>query len=364
MEEVDSAQRVVRLSDGSMLPYDMLVIGTGADALRPGITGEDREGVFTLKNLTDALAMKAYITAERCRKALIVGAGFIAMEMAEALRNIGLDTKIVHRGALPANRWDPEFSKLIAEELERNEVPFLKNVKVLAVEKGKESRLRLISDQGVMEADIILLALGVKPNVRLASEAGIVIGATGAIKVDASQKTSREEIYAVGDCCEAFHRVSRRWVSMPLGDVANKQGRVAGRNIGGTPAVFRGIVGSQAFKVFGLEVAATGLDEKAAAESGYQPATALVWGNAIAASMPAAKKLGIKLVADRTTGKLLGAQAVGETGAVSRINTLAAALWSDMGLNEVGYLDLAYAPPFGGSWDLIHIAAQVLTKQL
>ncbi|MBI4632706.1 MAG: FAD-dependent oxidoreductase [Deltaproteobacteria bacterium] len=317
-----------------------------------------------LKNLADALAIKAYITTERCRKALIVGAGFIAMEMAEALRNIGLDTKIVHRGSLPASRWDPEFSKLIAEELERNQAPFLKNVKALAVENGRESRLRLITDQGEMEADLILLALGVRPNVKCASDMGIVIGDTGAIKVDAAQATSMEGVYAVGDCCEAFHRVSRRWVNMPLGDVANKQGRVAGRNIGGAPSAFRGIVGSQSFKVFGLEVAATGLDEKAAAESGYRPATALVWGNAVAASMPAAKKLGIKLVADRATGKLLGAQAVGEAGAVSRINTLAAVLWSEMGLDDVAFLDLAYSPPFGGSWDLIHIAAQVLTKQL
>jgi CoA-dependent NAD(P)H sulfur oxidoreductase len=364
VEEIDPKQGNVRLSDGTRLPYDRLVVGTGAHALLPDIPGEDEDGIFVLKNLADALRIKAYIKALPCRKALIVGAGFIALEMAEALRTIGLDTKIVHRGPLPASRWDPELSKLVAEELERNQVPFLKNRNVLAVEKGRASRLRLVTDQGGVEADIILFALGVRPNVKVAAEAGIAIGSTGAVKVDSSQATSAEGVYAAGDCCEAFHRVSRAWVNVPLGDIANKQGRTAGRSLAGIPSVFPGIVGSQAFKVFGLEVAATGLDEKTASESGYRPASTLVWGNAAAGSMPAAKKLGIKLVADRTTGKLLGAQAVGEAGAVSRINTLACALWAGLALDDVGYLDLAYAPPFSGAWDLIHVAAQVLGKQL
>ncbi|MCX5822642.1 MAG: flavoprotein oxidoreductase, partial [Deltaproteobacteria bacterium] len=168
----------------------------------------------------------------------------------------------------------------------------------------------------------------------------------------------------VGDCCESFHRVSGRWVNIPLGDIANKQGRVAGRNIGGGAMIFPGIVGAQSFKVFDLEVVATGLDEREAAESGFHPVSTLVWGNAIAGSMPGNTKLGLKLIADRATGKLLGAQAVGKAGAVSRINTLSCALWAGLNLDDVGYMDLAYSPPFGGSWDLIHIAAQALRRQI
>jgi CoA-dependent NAD(P)H sulfur oxidoreductase len=193
---------------------------------------------------------------------------------------------------------------------------------------------------------------------------GLPIGETGAIRVNFSQRTPNEGIYAVGDCCEAFHRVSGRWVNVPLGDIANKQGRVAGRNIAGGDMIFPGIVGAQSFRVFDLEVAATGLDEREATQSGFHPASALVWGNAIARSMPGNAKLGLKLIADRATGKLLGAQSVGKAGAVSRINTLSAALWAGMTLDDVGYLDLAYSPPFSGSWDLIHVAAQTLKRHL
>lgn len=163
---------------------------------------------------------------------------------------------------------------------------------------------------------------------------------------------------------ESFHRVSGRWVNIPLGDIANKQGRVAGANIGGGNAVFPGIVGSQSFKVFDLEVAATGLEESEAAEIGFHPASALIWGNAIAKYMPDNSRLGLKLVADRATGRLLGAQAVGIRGAVGRINILAGALWAGMTLDDVGWLDLAYAPPFSGGWDPIHIAAQLLRRQI
>ncbi len=208
------------------------------------------------------------------------------------------------------------------------------------------------------------MAVGIRPDTELARRMGLPLGRNGAIQVNFSQQTPREGVYAVGDCSESFHRVSRRWVNIPLGDIANKQGRVAGANIGGGNMIFPGIVGAQCFKIFDLEVAATGLDEREAAEVGFHPVSTLIWGNSIAGSMPGNKKLGLKLIADRATGKLLGAQAVGEMGAVSRINTLSAALWAGLTLDDAGWMDLAYAPPFGGSWDPIHIAAQALRRQL
>ncbi len=364
VEEVDDKAGDVRLADGTRLPYDTLVLGTGTTPLMPGIPGEDREGVFMLKKFTDALRIKAWLRELPCRKVIIIGAGFIGMEMCEAIRNLGIETQIFHRGTLPVNRWDPEFSQFVLDELRRHEVDFVTDAETKAIEAGKDHRLRLVTNHGDAEADMILMAVGVRPEVTLAKQMGLPLGKTGAIQVNFSQMTSREGVYAVGDCCESFHRVSGNWVNIPLGDIANKQGRVAGRNIGGGSMLFPGIVGAQSFKVFDLEVAATGLDERAAAESGFHPVSTLSWGNAIAGSMPGNTKLGLKLIADRATGKLLGAQAVGKAGAVSRINTLSCALWAGLTLDDVGYLDLAYAPPFGGSWDLIHTAAQALRRQI
>jgi NADPH-dependent 2,4-dienoyl-CoA reductase/sulfur reductase-like enzyme len=364
VEEVDQKAGQVRLSDGASLPFDSLVLAMGTQPLTPGIPGEDREGVFTLKKLTDALRIKAWLREVPCRKAIIVGAGFIGMEMSEAFRNLGIETQVFHRGTLPVNRWDPELAKVVLEELGRHQVGFVTDVETRAVEEGKGHRLRLVTNRGDQEADLILMAVGIRPDVALARQMGLPLGSSGAIQVNFSQRTPREGVYAVGDCAESFHRVSGRWVNIPLGDIANKQGRVAGRNIGGGRMVFPGIVGAQAFKVFDLEVAATGLDEREALQSGFHPESVLIWGQAIAGSMPANSKLGLKLIADRATGRLLGAQAVGAMGAVSRINTLSAALWAGLTLDDAGWLDLAYAPPVGGAWDPIHIAAQALRKKI
>jgi NADPH-dependent 2,4-dienoyl-CoA reductase/sulfur reductase-like enzyme len=355
--------KTVELKDGKKVPFDILVMATGTKALVPDLPGIERPGIFTLKNLEDAIKIKSYLREKNCRRAIIIGAGFIAMEMSESLQNAGIKTTILHRGTLPANRWDDELSKVMLEELKINGVEFVANAETSTVEKGKDAPLCTVTNQGKWEADIILFAVGVKPNVRLAQAMDLQIGKTGAIAVNSSQQTSLENVYAVGDCCESYHRVSRRWVNIPLGDIANKQGRVAGRNIGGKPLTFEGIVGAQSFRLFNLECAATGIDEKEAANSGYNPASILVWGNAIAESM-GQKKIGLKLIADRSSGKLLGAQAVGATGAVSRINSLSVALWAGLNIDDVAYLDLAYSPPFSGSWDIIHNAAQALRRAI
>jgi NADPH-dependent 2,4-dienoyl-CoA reductase/sulfur reductase-like enzyme len=208
------------------------------------------------------------------------------------------------------------------------------------------------------------MGAGVRQNTVLAEAMALALGESGAIKVDFFQRTSRENIYAVGDCCEVFHRVTGKWVYQPLGDIANKQGRTAGINIGGGAAQFAGIVGAQSFKLFNLEVAATGLTEEEAEKHGFQPVSTLNRGLPVGRPMARGEKLGLKLVADKPTGRLLGAQAVGEKGAVARINSLSVALWSGLTLDEVGYLDLAYSPAFGGAWDAIHIAAQGLMRKV
>jgi NADPH-dependent 2,4-dienoyl-CoA reductase/sulfur reductase-like enzyme len=364
VESIDAQKGLLCLSDGSSLPYDYLVMATGADAVRLDIPGKDLEGVYVIRNLMDTLKMKSYLNEGGCKKAVLIGAGYIGMEMCEALRNLGCDVKVMDMLPRPAYRWDAEFTKMIVDELGKNQVEFLPETKPLAIEKGKGSRLIMSTSKGDLDADLVLMGVGTRYNTGLAKEMGLALGESGAIKVDFHQKTSLDNVWAVGDCCEVFHKVAGRWVYFPLGDIANKQGRVAGQNVGGAPVEFPGIVGAQAFKVFNLEVAATGLTEEEALKYGFEPASALIWGLPIGRPMAQGEKLGIKLVGDKKTGKLLGGQCIGEKGAVQRVSALSIALWSGLTVDELGYVDLPYAPPFGGAWDAIHIAAQDLARKL
>jgi NADPH-dependent 2,4-dienoyl-CoA reductase/sulfur reductase-like enzyme len=284
--------------------------------------------------------------------------------MCEALRNLGLETTVMVRRTRPVMRWDAEFAKMILDELDKHGVRFLPETRPVAVENGNGSRLRLVTDKGELDTDLVLMGVGARQNTALAESIGLALGESGAIKVDVRQRTTMEGVYAVGDCCEAFHRISGRWVYMPLGDIANKQGRIAGQNIGGHPSEFPGIVGAQCFKVFNLEVGATGLTEEEAVKCGFQPISSMIWGLPVGRPMSMGEKLGVKLIADKATGKLLGGQCIGEKGAVQRINSLSVALFAGMTLDDVSYLDLAYAPPFGGAWDAIHVAAQNLRAKI
>ena len=360
---VDTAKGLVELDGRPALNYDYLVFATGASAFVPDIPGLDLPDVFSLRNLEDAIAIKERIKEINARRVVVVGAGFIGLEMCEALTEAGIAVTLIHKDPLPANRWDPSLSSMMSEELKRHGVNFVSSTSVSGIEKGTGASLCVRTSRGEFEADLVLMAIGVRPNVALAGSIGLKIGETGAISVNFAQRTSIENIYAVGDCCESFHRVSRRWVNIPLGDIANKQGRVAGRNIGGRPLNFDGVVGAQSFRLFGLECASTGLTEREAAAAGFSPASNITWGNTMAPAL-GARKIGLKLVCDRATRRLLGAQAVGAAGTVGRIDVLSVALWNGMDLDQVGYLDLAYAPPFSAAWDVIHNAAQALARSL
>ena len=360
---IDYNNKTVEIRDNMKLPFDMLVMATGTKSIVPDIPIAATDGVFTLKKLDDAFNIKTYIQEKKCHKAIIIGAGFIAMEMCESLQKVGIQTTIFHRGNLPANRWDPELSQFMLDEIKANGVEFVPEIETKAIEKGKDFALCAITDKGNWEADMILFAIGVQPDVELARTTGVALGQTGAIAVNSRQQTSMENVYAVGDCCESYHRISRRHVNVPLGDIANKQGRVAGRNIGGKTLTFPGIVGAQSFRLFNLEAGATGIDEKEAIKSNYDPVGIVTWGDAIATPL-GHKRIGLKLIADKSSGKILGAQTVGYAGAVGRINTLSVALWSEMDIDEISYLDFAYAPPYSGPWDIIHIAAQALRRKI
>jgi len=360
---IDTTQGMIELQNQQKIPYDILVMATGTAAVIPNLPGLDLPGVFNLRNLEDAIAIKTYLREKNARRVLIIGGGFIGLEMSEALHSAGISATIIHSHALPANRWDGELSALMLEELKANGVEFLGDTAAVSIERGTDAPLRINTDQGFREGDLVLIAVGVKPDSTLAKSMGLAIGKTGAVAVNFAQQTSLENVYAVGDCCESWHRVSKRWVNIPLGDIANKQGRVAGRNIGGRPLTFAGIVGAQSFRLFNLECAATGINEKEAQQIGYVPVSTIAWGSAIAPSM-GFRKIGLKLVADKSSGKLLGAQAVGLAGAVGRINALSVALWAGMDIDQISYLDLAYSPPYSGAWDIIHNAAQALRRAI
>jgi CoA-dependent NAD(P)H sulfur oxidoreductase len=342
------------------------VIATGAEPILPGIPGQDLEGVFTLRSLRDAVTMKTCLFKKHCRKVVILGAGFIAMEMSEALSNLGIEVQIIQRDAVAIKRWDPALLSGVFQTFAEKNITFHIKTNARAIEKTENGTLRVVTDQGDIETDAVLIAIGIRPNVGMARELGLRIGESGAIRVNFSQHTSKEGVSAVGDCCEVYHRVAKRWLYHPLGDIANKQGRIAGKNIGGAPAVFPGIVGAQSFKFFDFELAATGLSEEEAIQHGFSPVSATAWAPSVARSL--AKKeegeTGLMLIADQSTGILLGAQAVGKKDPVKKINTLSAALWYGARVDEVGYMDFAYSPPFGDAWDLIHITARLLMKKL
>jgi NADPH-dependent 2,4-dienoyl-CoA reductase/sulfur reductase-like enzyme len=353
-------QGTVELDTGESVPFDQLVVATGANSRRLGVPREDLEGIFCLRNVSDAVRIRRFIQERRAGRAVVVGAGLVSLEMCEAFRRLELETTLVYRGELPMQRIGDDFARKVLQELEGNGVAFMGSTVVEGFERAPNQGIVVHTSNGSLESDIVLLGIGVVPAVAVASEAGLALGATGAIAVNEHMQTSVSSIYAAGDCCESHHRVSGRPVYAPLGDIANKHGRIAGANIGGQSLSFPGIVGSICFKVFGLEVASTGLTEEEAREAGLDPVSAAIRGVSKAHSYPGASELHLRLVGEAEGGRLLGAQGVGAEGVVSRINALATALTGGLSLEELAYLDLAYAPPFSGAWDPVHIAAQRL----
>lgn len=353
---------MVELSTGEALPFDYLTVATGATPRLPSVPGQDLDGIFFLRNVTDAIRIKSFIKERNVRSAVVIGAGLISLEVCEAFRRLGLETTVVYRKDLPMRRLGQDFAEQILMELESNGAIFMANTTLEGFEPTSSGTIMVHTSNDTLESDLVLIGIGVVPQVSLASEAGIEVGPTGAIAVDEYMSTNYPFIYAAGDCCECFHRVSRKPVHAPLGDIANKQGRIAGANIGGQKILFPGIVGSLCFKVFNLEVASTGLTLEEAEKAGFKASSATIQGVSRAHSYPGSRELRIRLVADTETGRFLGAQAVGGDGVVSRINGLAVALTGGLSIEELAYVDLAYSPPFSGAWDPIHIAAQKLIK--
>ncbi|MBN1591996.1 MAG: FAD-dependent oxidoreductase [Candidatus Coatesbacteria bacterium] len=348
-----------------VLEYDRLIIATGASPKVPPVEGVDAEGVFTLRNIGDAERIRNYIADNSPRKAVVVGAGYIGLEMAEALTHLGLEVTVLEMLPQILTSMDPDMAEFAQQHLENNGLLIKTNSaleKIVPNERGSVGSV--VAAGGTIDADIVILALGVRPNISLAKEAGIEIGECGAIAVDEGQRTSVPDVFAAGDCCQSLHIVSGRQVCMPLATVAEKQARVAGENAAGGNAKSAGILGTSISGAFGMVFASTGLITEAAKNHCSGALSQAFMGHSHAAYYPNPRPLKLKLIFDQSTGRILGAQAVGEEGALARINALISATYAGLTVADLAQLDLPYAPPFGSSWDPIHVVSMMAMRRV
>lgn len=346
-------------------PYDRLIIATGSRPKKIGVQGEDARNVFTVKSLDDGLKIYKYLETEKPKKTILIGGGYIGIEMADALRARNLDVTMLHVHSLPMDGLEREAREQVREELERHEVQFIAHATTEGFVVDKEQRVtHVVTKDGTFEADLVILALGVVPNSELARQAGIRIGTSGGILTDQRQLTNLDNIYAAGDCCEVRNLVNNRSMFIPLATIASKQAWVAGENAAGGTATFRGAIRSIAVRVFGLGVARVGLSSEEAQASGFDVVTETITAWSKVAMMPGSKKVWIKTIADKRSKRLLGVNVIGEDGVVLRANTFAVAIQHKMTIDEIQQWDLAYSPPFTPLWDPILVAANALAKKL
>jgi NADPH-dependent 2,4-dienoyl-CoA reductase/sulfur reductase-like enzyme len=347
-----------------MLPYDRLILATGAASTRPSLSGTDLPGVFFLRWMDDALAMERYIAKHRPKSAIIIGSGYMGLEMADALTRRGLSVTMLVRSGKVLKTIDPRLQEIVRAELVRNGVKLIDRIDMTGIEEQEGGPAVRNAQRVEVKGDLILLATGSRPETDLASAAGIPIGVQGGIRVNRAMETGLNGIYAAGDCVEAWHRLLKKNVYPPLGTTAHKQGRVAGENAAGGHAQFVGTLGTQAVKIFDIVVARTGLRDSEAREAGFDPTTAEVEAWDHKAYSPGATPMRIRITGDRKTRQLLGAQIVGHYKAEvsKRIDVFAAAISAEMSVDDMIDLDLSYSPPLSGTWDPVQAAAMEWTR--
>jgi NADPH-dependent 2,4-dienoyl-CoA reductase/sulfur reductase-like enzyme len=339
-------------------PFDQLVIATGALPVWPEVPGGKARGIYAPSTLQSGIAIRQAIDQDRPRRAVIVGGGYIGLEMAEALVSRGLEVSLIDRGRQVMGTLDVDMGELVSGALRAAGVSVHLEESLESFEVAGERVRAVVTDRRTLPADVVILGMGVEPNADLAAAAGIPLGEAGAISVDGRMRTPIEGIWAAGDCVESFHLVSRRPFYVALGTVANKQGRVAGINIGGGDATFPGVVGTAASKICAVEVARTGLQEEEIHPLGWEYVSATIRSHTRAGYYPGAGPITVKVVAERASGRLLGGQIVGIEGAAKRIDVLATALHAGLTVHEMIHLDLSYAPPYSPVWDPVLIAAR------
>lgn len=351
---------VDRVGYMQQLSYDRLILATGARSRRPRITGMDLPGVFLLHTMENSFQIQHYLSTHSVRSVLIVGGGYIGLEMADALTLRGLSVTLVEHGSSVLKTVDPSLGELIRAELSRHGVVIETGIQVQQITSGQE-RL-YVSGTGGFEAhaDVVLVAVGVEPRTELAHAIGAELGIQGAVCVSRAMETSISDVLAAGDCVETWHRLLEHPTYLPLGTTAHKQGRIAGEVAIGRSARFAGTLGTQVVKVFDLAIARTGLREHEARTASFDPLT--IEGSYFDHKVyyPGAQTVHLCLTADRRTGRLLGAQLAGQvqTEVAKRIDIYATALFHEMTVEALSDLDLSYTPPLGSPWDLVQLGAQ------
>jgi NADPH-dependent 2,4-dienoyl-CoA reductase/sulfur reductase-like enzyme len=363
--ELDPAAQRVRvrnLTDGSDAwePYDQLLIATGAEAIFPTLEGSEAQGIFSLSTLESGIKVYDFMDKELPRRAVVVGGGYIGLEMAEALVRQGLQVSLIEKGPQVMGTLDPDMGVLVSEALREIGVTLYLQESLTGYEISNGMVTAVVTDQRTIPADLVIVGLGTRPNTGLAKAADITLGEKGAIRVNPRQQTSVPNIWAAGDCAESFHLISKRPFHVALGTVANKQGTVAGTNLSGGYATFPGVVGTAVSKICKFEVARTGLTEREIQALGLQYRTAVTKTKTRAVYYPGTGWIMVKLLAEQGSGRLLGGQIVGLEGAAKRIDVLATALTAGMTVQQLVDLDLSYAPPFSPVWDPVQTTARQL----
>jgi len=346
------------------LAYDRLLIATGTRPIIPDGRGFDQPGVMVVKRLDDAHRIKEYIVSKPVHKALIIGMGYIAMEMAEALRTRGIEVVMTKPRARLLPWLDGELSETVQECLTSNGVVLRTGFPIDSITSA-ENGLRTTGPDGEpIDADLALVAVGVQPNSEIAEAAGLSLGPGRSVAVDHRMRTSDESVYAAGDCADAFHVVTGRRTWIPLALRANRAGWAVADDITGRPVSLQGVAGTAVFKVFELQVARTGLTIDLAGQEGLAPVAVTITAPSRAHAYPGASPIQVHMVGDKRSGRLLGVQMVGKEGVAHRINAPAVALHANMTVAQFSQSDLAYAPPFGPTWDPLLVAANQLLKKM
>ncbi|ARX87156.1 flavoprotein oxidoreductase [Streptomyces alboflavus] len=366
--EIDARERRVRARDlasgaEEWTAYDKLVIATGARPLRPDLPGIDALGVHGVQTLDDGQALLDTLTGTPGRRAVVIGAGYIGVEMAEALIGRGYEVTVVNRGKEPMSTLDPDMGRLVREAMTGMGITMVNDAEVTKILTADDGRARAVATEDrEFPADVVVLGIGVRPETALARAAGLPLGEHGGLLTDLAMRVrgpvADGAIWAGGDCVEVLDLVSGRERHIALGTHANKHGQIIGSNVGGGYATFPGVVGTAVSKVCDLEIARTGLREKDARAAGLQYAAVTIESTSRAGYYPGAALMTVKMLAERRTGRLLGVQIVGREGAAKRVDVAAVALTARMTVEQMTALDLGYAPPFSPVWDPVLVAAR------
>ena len=344
----------------SQMSYDCLIIATGAVPVLPHIAGIDLPGVFPLHTMADSFAVEHYLESTSPRSAVIIGGGYIGLEMADAMTLRGLAVTVVEHNPMVLKTVDASFGQMVATELEKHGVRIVPSVRIEEIIRGETHLEVRGTQQFSAEADMVIVAVGVRPATELANKAGIITELHDSIRVTQRMETNISNIYAAGDCVETWHRLLQAPTYLPLGTTSHKQGRVAGENAVGGHREFAGSLGTQVVKVFDLAIARTGLREDEAKQAGFAPMTIVLefWDHKV--YYPGAHRMHISLTGDQETGRMLGAQLIGHwQGEIAkRVDIFATALFHRMKIEEINDLDLSYTPPFSSPWDPVQMGAQ------